>query len=585
MKLKNKLTLGLVFLFVLIVSFGGLSMYYIQRLKIDANRILKNNQETLLFCSNMLNALEDIQNHDTAVASFERNLAGQEHNVTEPGEGEATQTLRRHFELLKQNQNDSTQYAVIRKSIYAIESLNQQAIIRKNETAQNTAEDATIWLTVIFTVIAIISFTFVTNFPSVIANPIKTLLGGITDIANKNYKSRIHLKQNDEFGELAASFNTMAARLEEYESSNLARILFEKKRIEAIINNMHDPVIGLDEQKRVLFVNGEALQVTGLTEKDMLSRPVQDIAVTNDLVRSLITELVQPVTEEPHAAKEALKIYADGKESFFEKDILKIYSSTGNNVDRQVIGYVIILKNITLFKELDFAKTNFIATVSHELKTPISSIKMSLHLLEDERIGSTNAEQKQLVQNIKDEAERLLKITGELLNMTQVETGKLQLNMQPCNARDIVQYAVDAVKTTAEQKNISINTFVPGNLPPVMADKEKTAWVITNLLSNAVHYSHDNNRVLLNVQQVNDAIQFTVQDFGKGIDASYIDKIFDRYYKAPGSRKDGTGLGLAISKDFIEAQGGSIAVSSETGTGSIFTVTLAMTKGESGSLS
>lgn len=553
-------------------------MYYIQKLKIDANKILKNNQETLLYCSNMLNALEDIQNHDTAISNFEKNLVGQEHNITEQGEGDATRALRQHFELLKQNHADSAQYAVIRKGIYNIENLNQRAIIRKNEIAQNTAEDATIWLTVIFTVIAIISFTFVTNFPSVIANPIKTLLGGIIDIANKNYKSRIHLKQNDEFGELAQSFNTMAARLEEYESSNLAHILFEKKRIEAIINNMHDPVIGLDEQKRVLFVNGEALQVTGLLEKDMIGRPVQDIAVTNDLVRSLVTELVQPNKEEPHIAKEPLKIYADGKESFFEKDILKIYSP-GSNIERQVIGYVIILKNITLFKELDFAKTNFIATVSHELKTPISSIKMSLQLLEDERIGNTNSEQKQLVQNIRDEAERLLKITGELLNMTQVETGKMQLNIQPSNARDIVQYAVEAVKTTAEQKNIAVDTFVPGNLPQVMADKEKTSWVITNLLSNALHYSYDNNRVLLNVQQVNDAIQFTVQDFGKGIDAGYIDKIFDRYFKVPGSRKDGTGLGLAISKDFIEAQGGTITVSSETGVGSIFTVTLKMAKG------
>lgn len=555
-------------------------MYYIQRLKIDANKILKNNQETLLFCSNMLTTLEDIKDHDTAIASFEKNLAGQEHNITEQGEGEATHTLRTHFELLKRNHADSTQYAVIRKSIYDIERLNQQAIVRKNEIAQNTAEDATIWLTVIFTVIAIISFTFVTNFPAVIANPIKTLLGGIRDIANKNYKSRIHLKQNDEFGELAASFNTMAARLEEYENSNLAHILFEKKRIEAIINNMHDPVIGLDEQKRVLFVNGEALQVTGLAEKDMIGRPVQDIAVTNDLVRSLIKELVQNNDQDVQATKEPLKIYADGKESFFEKDILKIYSpAVVNNAGRQVIGYVIILKNVTLFKELDFAKTNFIATVSHELKTPISSIKMSLQLLEDERIGNTNAEQKQLVQNIRDESERLLKITGELLNMTQVETGKMQLNVQPANAKDIVQYAMDAVKTTAEQKNIAIDTFIPGNLPQVLADREKTAWVITNLLSNAVHYSYDNSRVLLNVQQVNDAIQFTVQDFGKGIDAAHIDKIFDRYYKVPGSRKDGTGLGLAISKDFIDAQGGSITVSSETGVGSIFTVTLKMAKG------
>jgi len=571
MKLKNKLTLGLVFLFVLIMSFGGISMYYIQRLSSDANKILKNNQETLLYCSNMLNALEDIRRFDTSVSSFEKNLVKQEHNITEPGEGDATHVLRSHFEALKKNMGDSIQYIAIRKSIYEIERLNQQAIIHKNSVAQTNAEDATVWLTVIFTVIAIISFTFVTNFPSVIANPIKTLLQGIGDIANKNYQSRIHLKQHDEFGELAASFNAMASKLEEYENSNLAHILFEKKRIEAIINNMHDPVIGLDEDKRVLFVNGEALQITGLAEKDMLGKPVQDIAVTNDLVRSLITELVQN-GDINTGKKEPLKIYAHNKESFFEKDILKIISSADR--DKQVIGYVIILKNITPFKELDFAKTNFIATVSHELKTPISSIKMSLQLLEDERIGNTNGEQKQLVQNIRDEADRLLKITGELLNMTQVEAGKMQLNIIPANAKEIMQNAVEGVKTEAEQKHISIDTLIPANLPLVMADKEKTAWVITNLLINAVHYSHENNRVLLNVQHLNDTIQFTVQDFGKGIDAGYIDKIFDRYFKIPGSRQEGTGLGLAISKEFIEAQGGFITVSSETGVGSIFTVSL-----------
>jgi NtrC-family two-component system sensor histidine kinase KinB len=107
-----------------------------------------------------------------------------------------------------------------------------------------------------------------------------------------------------------------------------------------------------------------------------------------------------------------------------------------------------------------------------------------------------------------------------------------------------------------------------------LADKEKTAWIINNLLSNAIHYSYENSRIMLNVQQVNDTVQFTVQDFGKGIDAAYVDKIFDRYVKTPGSRQEGTGLGLAISKEFIEAQGGFITVSSEIGVGSIFTVSL-----------
>ncbi len=522
-------------MFAFIVSFGTLSIVYINRLSNDAGKILKDNEETLLYCNNMLKAMEQGPRENTWFKEFDSNLVKQEHNITEPGEETATHTVRVHFELLKKNIDDSIQYPLIRQAAYNIIDLNQKAIIHKNAVARKTAEDATIWLTLIFTFIAIVSFTFVLNFPAIIANPIRTLSQGITDIANKNYKSRIHIDQKDEFGDLANSFNKMASKLEEYEHSNLARILFQKKRIEAIINNMHDPVIGLDEQKKVLFVNSEALKVTGLAEKDMIGKAVQDIAVTNDLIRSLIRELIQPEEKDKQENKPTLKIYADGKESFFEKDILTILSEKEDDKERFIIGYVIVLKNITPFKELDFAKTNFIATVSHELKTPISSIKLSLHLLEDERIGASNTEQKQLMQNIRDEADRLLKITGELLNMTQVETGKIQLNLQPSQARDIIQYAVEAVKTEADQKHISINTFLPNSLPAVMADKDKTAWVITNLLSNALHYSDENTRVLLNVQQVNDHIQFTVQDFGKGIDPDYIDKIFDRYFRIPGS--------------------------------------------------
>ena len=363
MKLKNKLTLGITFLFVLIVSFGLLSIVYINRLSDDAGKILKDNQETLLYSNNMLKALETAGPQSAWVHNFDSNLVKQEHNITEPGEETATQTVRMHFDVLKANSRDSTQYPQIRQAIYTIIDLNQKAIIRKNIVAQKTADNATIWLTIIFTIIAIVSFTFVLNFPSVIANPIRTLSQGIGDIANKNYKSRIHINQRDEFGDLANAFNKMAAKLEEYDSSNLARILFEKKRIEAIINNMHDPVIGLDDQKKVLFVNSEALKISGLAEKDMIGRPVQDIAVTNDLIRSLIRELIQSTPPVGATPKSPLKIYADGKESFFEKDILTILSEQADDSERFVVGYVIILKNITPFKELDFAKTNFLSLI------------------------------------------------------------------------------------------------------------------------------------------------------------------------------------------------------------------------------
>ncbi len=167
---------------------------------------------------------------------------------------------------------------------------------------------------------------------------------------------------------------------------------------------------------------------------DLIGKYAPDVALKNDLLRNLIAD---------KGNSAALKIFADDKESYFSKEILNI------TAEDKAIGSVILLRNITQFKELDLAKTNFIATISHELKTPIASIKMSLKLLEDERIGNLNVEQKKLVSHIKDDSQRLLSITGELLDLAQVETGKITLEKQLAEPRAIIDYANNALKVQA----------------------------------------------------------------------------------------------------------------------------------------
>src|SRR6516164_9248338 len=142
------------------------------------------------------------------------------------------------------------------------------AILRKNAIAQKTAENAKLLLTVIFTILTLVSFTFIFNLPGIISRPISTLSEGISEIANKNYKKRIYLKQEDEFGDLANSFNVMASKLDEYENSNLSKIKFEKSRIETIINQMRDGILGLDDKKNILILNAVAEKLLGLKEKD-----------------------------------------------------------------------------------------------------------------------------------------------------------------------------------------------------------------------------------------------------------------------------------------------------------------------------
>ena len=573
MKIKTKLSLSVGFLFLLIILLIGVSINYINAISKDTQNILVANYNTIDYARQMLIALDEDLAEPKTIKRFEENLIKQQSNVTEVGEKELTTQLTNDFNKLKQNVADVSVLRTIRKSLADIMLLNMQAIQRKSTIAESTAKNATTIIAITGTFCFLLAFILLLNLPGSIANPIKELTESIKEIAARNYSKRVNFESHNEFGDLAKSFNTMAEKLEEYNSSILAKLLMEKKRIEILINKMHNPVIGLDENKKVLFINNEALKITGLKQEETIGKSAKEIIKTNDLMKNLIADL-DPSNAQPSAANTPLKIYADNKESFFEKEIIKIEITPTAETDAKYIGDVILLQNITAYKELDFAKTNFIATVSHELKTPIASMLMSLQLLENEKIGGINAEQKNLLLNIKDDTSRLLKITGELLNMTQVETGNIQLSILPADPKEILHYAINANKTKADQKQIKFEIDCSDGIPKVLADNEKTAWVLTNLISNAIRYSYDDSTIILTVKEIGNQVQFSVRDTGQGIAPQYKEKIFDRYFRIPGTKKEGTGLGLSISKEFIEAQGGQIALESEYGAGSTFSVTL-----------
>ena len=356
------------------------------------------------------------------------------------------------------------------------------------------------------------------------------------------------------------AFNAMAKQLDQYESSSLAKILFEKKRIETIINQMDDAVFGLDAAGKILFMNGAAEGLFHLNADDIVGKYAPDIALYNDLLRAVL----QKNNTAP------LKIISNGKEHFF--------SSESRLVEKEgePLGEVFTLSDITSFKELDISKTNFLATISHELKTPISSIKMSAKLLNDARVGSLNPEQQELMQSINGDTERLLRITSELLNMTQLETGNIQMRLEHTDAIEIAKHSVAAVQMQLQEKDLELVTSYPDHSLIVLADADKTEWVLINLLTNAIKHSATGSSIVLSVEQGDKEVKYAVRDSGSGISEKVRTHIFDRYFKAAHGSV-GTGLGLSISKEFIEAQGGRIAVDSKEGSGSTFWFALTAT--------
>ncbi|NBP69947.1 MAG: HAMP domain-containing protein [Cytophagia bacterium] len=568
MKIKSKITFGVFSLFAIIMIVGGVGIYYLHLLGEDAKNIIRNNYETLYYTNRILGAADSLRiNDEQSISTMQQYRLLQESNVTEPGEDELTIALGEEISKLITNPSDSISYLRLRQHIISIQDLNMRAIFRKNEQAQLTAKNATTYLILIGSIFGIMAFTFILNFPSYVADPIVQLTNSIQAIANKNYEERLHFDRKDEFEELAQAFNQMAEKLDEYEHSNLANILFEKKRIETIINRISDPILGLDEKNMIVFANDQTLQLLNLTADKLMGRYAPDVALENDLLRNLIRSDAQ--VEKQHL----LKVVLHGKENYFSKEKIAIlYTPTGEK-ESVPLGHVIILRNVTSYKELDLAKTNFIATISHELKTPIASLQMCGKLLNDTRIGTLNDEQNKVVETLMAESNRLSKLVNELLDLSQVETGNIKLKLEALNPLLIVDQAIESIKFQAERKNITIERIVPDSLVSIKADRDKTTWVMLNLLTNALRHSAEDSKLIVQLIQTSATTRFVVTDFGTGIDEKYLSHVFDKFFQVPGSTQ-GTGLGLAISKEFIEAQNGTIGVTSKMGSGSSFTFEL-----------
>jgi two-component system, NtrC family, sensor histidine kinase KinB len=605
MKIKSKLFIGLGFLFLVIVILWVVSSAYIYTLSNYSDAMFRDNYKSIVSAKHMSVALDEMKDLQTAylfsgmdaridssyndlIRTFEKNLQDEENNITEAGEHELAAQLRSSFDEytdifknVKTNKYDPKEiffvrllptYNEVKKNVTSVSEINMDAIIRKNDKLEDTSHQAYLFISIIGTLCFILSFTLLINLPKNIANPIRELTQGIKEIARKNYNQQLHFHSRDEFGQVADAFNTMAIKLNDYEKSNLSQILFEKKRIESIISTMNDAIIGLDENSKVIFANPVACDLLSLKQEDVVGKNATELAARNDLFQNIVRDLI----DGSYKTKEftPIKIVASGRQTYFSKDIFDVQIMASGEGNPAVIGHLILLRNITKFQELDDAKTSFIATISHELKNPIASARLNLKLLEDTRIGNLNDDQIVIVKNIHDEMVRLSRITSELLDLTQVETGNILLQTQATDPKEIIDYSLQSMNSQADQNNLKLIMNISDHLPFVNADAEKTAWVLINLVNNAIQYSREKREVIINVVAEEKDVKFSVQDFGNGIQEQYLDKVFDKFFKVPGSMQSGTGLGLAISKDFITKQKGKIWVESKPGEGSTFSFTL-----------
>jgi signal transduction histidine kinase len=557
LSIQNRLTLGTLFLYALMLFSVVLGLFYLVRVDDGSKAVLADNYESVRHLHGMHTELDGVEAQKSmAIIGIDSLLSSQEANLTEPGEQAATAELRRHFEDWKADTSVAFISAqAMRGDIDHLLRLNLDAIARKSELAEDNARHALFWLFLSAILILMVGLGFSVAFPSVMSAPIVRLKEAAKQLSVHNYRHRIPPFRMKELDELATAFNEMASELEAYDNSNLARLMAEKNRAEAVINSLRDPSIGVAPDGHVLFANRPALDLLGMHEADIVGQRATDVVQRN----AVLAQVLQGTQGRP------IRANVMGEEQFFLASSLPVES------DKGPLGTLYVLQNITVFHERDRAKTDFLATISHELKTPLASSDIGLTLLERAGAEPLSTEQHAIVADLRKDQKRLTRIVGELLDLAQAETGHIRLNMSEPGVPAIVADAMDAVKSAAQQKGIRFDTRIHLDDARVRADADKAVWVLVNLLSNAVRHSPDDGVISINAQHTNDHVAITVSDQGSGIPMEEQDRVFQRF--SPGRRtSQGSGLGLSIAREFMQAMGGSIALDRTYTTGASFTL-------------
>lgn len=602
MKVKTKIMLGLVFLFSVIVILSIISIHYLNVLTVQSQKLLKDDYRSLENVHGMMISLNELRSSfepvsdsrvsiskvqykiDHAVFEFEEYLKKQKLSIGEEAEEKIVNSIAVDFEMLvgfiKVTRTKDYYFEKliplmdqIDNKINQVYTLNRQTIEHQNEMAKATAQQVIYTVAGIVSFCIIVAFAFMVGFPRIVAEPVEKLATAINRIKNGDYNARVEINSRDEFGELGLAFNEMSKRLAEYEKLNVSKLMTEKKRIETMIRKLSEGIIGLDSDFKILFINPFARDLLGLKEKKVIGKPAAELVYANDIFQLALDDLLEySKTEKRYTRNKLIKGQMKGKPAYFIRKVILTYSKKDG--EEVMDGYVLMLKNITEYKEKDEARTNFIATVSHELKTPISSIKMSLKLLRDVRLSQLTKDQEELIDDVEGEANRLLNITQELLNANELESGKIQLHPEKVRANEIVAEAIDSVLTLAEDRDVTITENIAPDIPMLFVDEDKTTWVLINFLTNAIKYSPRGSEVKIDALVENENLIINVTDQGRGIVPEEQSRIFERFYRIQGSDGKGTGLGLSISKEIVNQMGGNIGVHSEEGKGSTFFIKL-----------
>jgi len=398
-----------------------------------------------------------------------------------------------------------------------------------------------------------------------ILRPIRRLIRSAEEIKQGNLELVVQSDSRDEIGQLSEAFNEMALALRESRRSDQTRLTRIQRATEQTFNSLSDAVAIVDPGGKVEIATETARNVfelkPGKQIRGQLSRWMDEI----------FTEALRTGrTIQPRGEHRVIQHFVNGEEHYFRPEATPILGR-----DMQPTGVVLILQDITQERKQEELKRGVISTVSHQLKSPLTSIRMAIYLLLEEKIGSLTPKQTELLVAAREDSDRLHSILNNLLDISRIESGKVEMNFRKVFPHSMVFEALEPFQMDFKDRNVTLGMELQDDLPEVWADTARMNHVFANLLSNALRYTPPGGKVTVLGKADEEWVQFSVSDSGKGIPGQYLARIFEQFFRVPDQGAEtGAGLGLAIVKEIVEAHGGTIKVESRLGEGSTFTFTL-----------
>jgi two-component system, NtrC family, sensor histidine kinase KinB len=590
--MKRRILLWFCPILILFIGVGLYAVWLFNRLGPSIDVILKENYQSVLAGQQMKESAERMDSGlSFALAGeerrgrdlfyendpiFQENLRKELRNITVPGEGDLANKIKEsetRYQTLAQTFWDTSEAEARRKMYFSqllplftevknnaqeVIRINQENMVQADHHARALSADSTRAMVILLVFGIALALSLGYGLQRTILRPIQTLTAVSKELGEGRLDQVVPVESNDELGQLADAFNKLAARLRVYRQTTTDQLSQARHMTEITFSAFPDSILALSMDGKINFANPAAGKLLQKINGDS-GLPVA--------IQEEVGKILKGAPDSvPTSFEKAIAVRIDDHEAFLLPRIIGMRDESGN-----MFGAALVLQDVTRFRLMDEVKTNLVSTVSHELKTPLTSIRMGLHLLLEERIGSLNPKQLELLVAAREDSERLLRMINDLLDLARLESGQTRQRLEVVSPGALIEEALPDLRSLAEAHDSRLVADVAPELPEVAVDSRQIGHVFSNFVSNAARFSKAGEEIVLSVKPVGKAVRFSVMDHGPGIAKEFQPRVFERFFRIPGTEEsNGVGLGLAIAKEIVISHGGSIGLRSTVGEGSEF---------------